>query len=215
LVRNVAPFVRFLSVVGQLNGQIVNGHNISREAAVPRMTVDSYFGILDDTLLAAFLQAWKPGLKVREISHPKFYWFDPGVARAAAGLLRDSVDRAWLGTALETLVFHELRVYNETSHKHRPISYYRTPAGVEIDFIIETKKKQARSKPHVVAIEVKLAEKWDQAWNKAMLDMQSQEGVIVDKMVGVYLGSHPYTFGDVAVMPLPTFLKAVYEGSIF
>jgi predicted AAA+ superfamily ATPase len=215
LVRNVAPFVRFLSVAGQLNGQIVNGHNISREAAVPRMTVDAYFAILEDTLLAHFLPAWKPGLKVREIARPKFYWFDAGVARAAAGLLHDSTDRSWLGTALETLIYHELRVYNEVSRKLRLISYYRTPAGVEIDFIIETKKKQSRSKPHIVAIEVKLAEKWDQSWNKPMLDMQSQEGVVVDKMVGVYSGSRSYAFGDVEVMPIRVFLDALHKGRIF
>ncbi|HRZ39347.1 MAG TPA: AAA family ATPase, partial [Candidatus Paceibacterota bacterium] len=117
LVRQVPPFVRFLGVAGQFNGQAVNGHNIAREAAVPRTTVDAYFAILTDTLLGHFLPAWRPGAKVREAAHPKFYWFDPGVARAAAGWLRDPVDRLWLGTALETLVFHGLRVHNEISRQ--------------------------------------------------------------------------------------------------
>ncbi len=79
---------------------------------------------------------------MRETSHPKFYWFDPGVARAAAGWLREPVDRLWQGTALETLVYHELRVYNEVSRRLRPLYYYRTPAGVEVDFIIETARRQ-------------------------------------------------------------------------
>jgi uncharacterized protein len=136
--KNVPPFVRFLAVAGQLNGQVVNAQNIAREAAVARSTVDTYFAVLSDTLVGHILPAWRPGLKVREAAQPKFYWFDPGVARAAAGLLRNPADRGWQGAALETLIYHELRVYNEISPKQRRLSYYRTPAGVEVDFIVET-----------------------------------------------------------------------------
>jgi uncharacterized protein len=82
LIRNVPPFVRFLAVPGQINGQIVNAQNISREASVARSTVDTYFAILTGTLVGHILPAWRPGLKVREAAR-----FDPGVARAAAGLL--------------------------------------------------------------------------------------------------------------------------------
>ena len=119
LIRNVPPFVRFLAVAGQINGQVLNVQNIAREAAVARSTVDTYFAVLTDTLVGHLLPAWRPGLKVREAAQPKFYWFDPGVARAAAGLLRDPADRLWQGTALETLIYHELRIYNEVSRKHR------------------------------------------------------------------------------------------------
>jgi len=37
--------------------------------------------------------------------------------------------KSWSGTALETLVYHGLRVHNEIARKHRSIAYYRTPAG--------------------------------------------------------------------------------------
>ena len=95
---------------------------------------------------------------MREATHPKFYWFDPwGVARAAAGLIREPTDRLWQGTALETLIFHELRVYNESSRKKRPLVYYRTARGVEIDFVAETRKRHTDGPAHLVAIEVKRA----------------------------------------------------------
>ncbi|MDQ1285318.1 MAG: uncharacterized protein QG663_726, partial [Thermodesulfobacteriota bacterium] len=42
LVRRVPPFVRFLNLAGQFNGQQVNLVNIAREAAVSRSTVDTY-----------------------------------------------------------------------------------------------------------------------------------------------------------------------------
>jgi predicted AAA+ superfamily ATPase len=155
LIRNVPPFVRFLFVAGQINGQTVNAQNIARNAAVARSTVDTYFAALTDTLVGHFLPAWRPGLKVREVTQPKFYWFDPGVARAAAGLVRDPADRLWQGAALETLVYHELRLYNEVSRKHPPISYYRTPAGVEVDFIIESAGRRPGNPIRLVAVEVK------------------------------------------------------------
>ena len=215
LIRNVPPFVRFLAVAGQINGQIVNAQNISREASVARSTVDTYFSILTDTLVGHFLPAWRPGLKVREGAQPKFYWFDPGVARAAAGLLRDTADRQWQGLALETLVYHELRVYNEISRKHRPLSHYRTPAGVEVDFIVETARRRPSTPARVVAIEIKRAERWDRAWDKALRGLAEAAGVNVDRMIGVYCGSKPYEFKKVTVMPFPEFVRALFSGEIF
>ena len=215
LIRNVPPFVRFLAVAGQFNGQIVNAQNISREASVARSTVDTYFAILTDTLVGHFLPAWRPGLKVREAAQPKFYWFDPGVARATAGLLRDQADRQWQGLTLETLVYHELRVYNEISGKHRPVSYYRTPAGVEVDFIVETSRRRRSTSPHVVAIEIKRAERWDRSWDKALRGLADTEGVEVERMIGVYCGSRRYEFDNVTVLPVAEFVKALFAGEVF
>jgi len=215
LIRNVPPFVRFLAVAGQLNGQAVNAQNIAREAAVARSTADTYFTVLSDTLVGHFLPAWRPGLKVREVAQPKFYWIDPGVARAAAGLIREPADRLWQGTALETLIYHELRVYNQVSGKHRPLCYYRTPAGVEVDFVIEAARRRQDSPPRVVAIEVKRAERWDRTWEKSMHSLAGTSGVKVDRMIGVYCGSRTYHFEDVLVLPLAHFVKALYAGEVF
>jgi predicted AAA+ superfamily ATPase len=215
LIRNVPPFVRFLAVAGQINGQIINVQNIAREAAVARSTVDTYFSVLTDTLVGHFLPAWRPGLKVREIAQPKFYWFDSGVARAAAGLLRDPTDRLWQGTALETMVYHELRVYNEVSRKQRSLYYYRSPAGVEVDFIIEIARRRTGSPPRVIAIEVKRAERWDRGWEKSMRSLAETAGVNVERMIGVYCGSRTYQFDTVTVLPVIDFIKALFAGEIF
>jgi predicted AAA+ superfamily ATPase len=215
LVRNVPPFVRFLNIAGQLNGQIVNGQNIAREASVPRSSVDGYFSILEDTLLGYKLPAYRPRLKVREQAHPKFYWFDAGFARAAAGLAFDPVDREWLDTALETLIYHELQVYNHTQNKHRPIAFYRTASGVEIDFIIETRKRIGTSPPHIVCLEVKLAERWNRQWDRPMRDLTALPGIHIDRMIGVYMGERAYHYGNLEILSLPRFLRQLHQGEVF
>jgi predicted AAA+ superfamily ATPase len=215
IVRQLPPFLRFLNIAGQLNGQMVNGQNIAREAGVPRSSVDVYFSILADTLLGHFLPAYRPGAKVRERSHPKFYWFDTGVARAAAGLLFDPVDRIWKGSSLETLILHELKVYNQSQEKHRGLFFYRTGSGVEIDFIVETKKRQQSVLPHVVCLEVKLAEKWDRRWEKPMRSLNKHKGIHIDRMIGVYTGTRTYHNDGVDVLPLKEFLDQLHNGKVF
>lgn len=215
IVRRVPPFLRFLSVAGQLNGQSVNASNVSREAAVPRVSVDAYFEILVDTLLAHFLPAWQPGLKVRERARPKFYWFDPGVARAAAGLESDPADRSWKGFALETLIYHELRVFNETSAKHRKLAYYHTAANVEIDFIIETRKQIQGVKPSVVCVEVKSAARWERSWDRAMRELADSGKVNAKGLYGVYRGNRRLKFDNVQVLPVEDFLSALHAHQIY
>lgn len=215
LVRNLPPFVRFLSIAGILNGQVVNGQNIAREAEVPRSNVDVYFSILTDTLLGHFLPSYQPNLKVRERRAPKFYWFDPGVARAAAGLIHEPVDKSWKGFALETLIFHELRVYNETYNRFRPIRYYRTASGVEVDFVIEIKKQTSGEASHIICIEVKLASKWNRKWEYPMRSLDQQDNIHVDRMIGIYMGNRTYHFDGVDIYPATVFLEKLHNQEIF
>lgn len=215
IVRNVQPFLRFLAIAGRMNGQMVNGQNIAREASVARSSVDVYFSILTDTLLGHFLPAYQPSLKVRERTHPKFYWFDPGVARAATGRLFDPLDSPEKGFALETLIFHELRVHNEVRRKHRPIAFYRTAAGSEIDFIIETRPRGRGTPPRVVLLEVKLAQTWNRKWEKAMRGLGGHPGIQVDRMIGVYTGERAYRFDGLDVLPIGRFLEQLHAGEVF
>jgi len=215
IVRKTEPFIRFLEIAALLNGQQVNKENIAREAKVPRSTVDVYFSILEDTLLGHFLPAYRPEAKVREQVHPKFYWFDGGVARSAAALLYDPLDSLWLGRALETFLFHDLRVYNHTKERHRPIFFYRTGAGAEIDFIIETKKRTSSSKPHVIAIEAKYATRWQRQWESPMRSLAATGKVKVEKMIGVYCGKETYHFEGLDVWPVSLFLSKLFGGEIF
>lgn len=215
IIRKVEPFLRFIEIAGALNAQKVNYQNIARDAMVPSSNVQNYFSILVDTLVGHFLPAYRPALKVREVSHPKFYWFDPGVARAAAGMMREEIEPVSLGYALETLVYHELRVFNQTQNKHRNLYFYETGAGAEIDFVIETRKKTHSHKALLVCIEVKNSKKWDKSWEQPIRSLLAGDGPHVEKAIGVYRGREKLTFGVFTVYPFEQFIDALYQGEIF
>jgi len=215
LVRRLPPFARFLTVAGLLNGQVVNAQNVARESSIPRSTVDQYFSILEDTLLGSFLPPYQPRLRLREPAHKKFYWFDPGVARAAAGLLRDPLDRSWSGFALETLVLHELGTYNAASEKHRGLFYYPSGVDREIDFLIETRKSVSGRPPHVIGVEVKLSPRWDRGWEGPLRRLAAAPKIRVERMIGVYTGDRTWRFDDFDVYPVTEFFKRLHDGLVY
>lgn len=215
LVRKLEPFARFLEVAGQLNAQLLNLGNVAREAAVPRASVDVYFSVLEDTLLGRRLTAYRPGARVRETSHSKFYWFDCGVARAAAGLLGDPIDSVQKGFALETIILHELTVYNHSHNKNRPIHFWRTGAGLEIDFVIETARKTLSRKAEVITVEVKHGSKWDRRWEQGARALAASNSVRVRRMIGVYRGRSALIFDGFEVLPVNEFLRALFAGELF
>ena len=215
VVRKLPPFLRFLALAGQMNGQAVNGQNIARDVGISRSSIDSYFSVLEDTLLGSFLPAWQPQVKVREKSHPKFYWFDAGVARAASGLLGDPPDRTWLGSALETWLLHECKIRNAVSGQQRGLYYYASASGGEVDLIIEKRRPTASVPARVVAVEIKLSEKWDRKWERASRSLTSSRRVEVERMIGVYTGTRSYSFDGFDVMPALQFVKELHAGKIF
>ncbi|MBX7117326.1 MAG: DUF4143 domain-containing protein, partial [Myxococcaceae bacterium] len=153
LVKNLASFTRFLEVAAVMNGQVTNVSSLAREAGVARPTVQGYFDVLIDTLLGVWLPAYRNQVRVKEVAHPKFYFFDTGVVRSLSRKLREPLEQAERGHLLETYVLHELRAYDHDASLGGSLSYWRTPSGSEVDFIWSRGKKQ-------VAIEVKASTRW-------------------------------------------------------
>src|SRR5262249_23476342 len=102
LAKNLDAFVRFLEVAALANGQVTNIASIAPDAAVARPTVQGYFEILTDTLIGTWLPAWRPRAKVKEIAHPKFYFFDTGVVRALSRRHLDPIESSERGPLFET-----------------------------------------------------------------------------------------------------------------
>jgi uncharacterized protein len=205
LVRNLESFVRFLEVVALANGQVTNVASIARDAAIARPTVQGHFDVLVDTLIGAWLPAFRPRAKVKEVQHPKFYLFDPGVVRALGKRLREPLDTTERGALLETLVFHELRAHVAYGGAGGEFSYWRTPSGSEVDFVWS--RGRAR-----VGIEVKTTARWRAEDARSLKDLH-REGLL-SHCFGVYLGDRALQDGPVTVLPYLDFVRALAAGKV-
>ncbi len=139
IIRNLVPFQRFLQVAAQMDNKIINFANIARDTGTTIPTVQSYYQILEDTLLGFSLPAFNESIRKRQKTSPKFYFFDPGVKRALAEELTVEVrpQTSLYGFAFEQFVINEIYRLQSYFRKDFRLSYLLTEAGVEIDLIIE------------------------------------------------------------------------------
>ena len=136
LVRNLPAFSEFLDAAALSDGDPVNYSNIARECGVSGPTAKAYFGILEDTLLARWLPAWRRRAKRRTLAAPKLYFEDVGVVNRLAR--RGEVERGSdsYGKAFENWVFHELSACIAYRDLDEQLTYWRLPSGIEVDFVL-------------------------------------------------------------------------------
>ena len=136
LVRNLPAFAAFLDAAALSDGGIVNFTNIARECGVSGNTVRGYFEILEDTLLARWLPAYRRRLKRRVIGKPKFYFADVGVVNRLTRRGELSPGSELYGKAFENWVFHEMSAFVSYRDVDARLSYWRLPSGIEVDFLL-------------------------------------------------------------------------------
>jgi predicted AAA+ superfamily ATPase len=136
LVRRFEGFARFLESVSFSHGAVLNVSEVARECQVSRKTVEGYLAILGDLLLAFQVPVFTKRVQRNLSAHPKFFWFDAGVFRALrpAGPLDRPEEIA--GAALEGLVAQHLRAWIDYSGQDYALSFWRTKAGSEVDFVV-------------------------------------------------------------------------------
>lgn len=150
LTRSLASFTRFLEVASFSQAGLVNASEIARETGVDRKTVENYFQITEDLLIAHRLPPFTKRSRRRLVAGNKFFFFDCGVFRALRPVGPLDLPEEVAGAALETLVFQELRALNDYYGLGLDIRYWRTSNGTEVDFVLYGEKTFA-------AIEVKRA----------------------------------------------------------
>lgn len=205
LTRDLGAFTRFLEVAALTNGQVVNVAGVARDAGIARPTVARFYEVLVDTLIGTWLPAWRPKARIKETQHPKFFLFDPGVARATLGRVREPLEDAERGALLETLVLHELRAAINEQNLGGTISYWRTPSGSEVDFVWERGRKR-------VGIEVKASRTWRREFGGSLAELRAER--TLTSAFGVYTGSSSLKAGEVLVYPLSEFCRQLTAGRV-
>lgn len=205
LIRDLPSFSRFLEIAALANGQVTSVASIARDAGVARPTVQRYFDVLVDTLIGFWVRPWRASARVKEVGHPKFYFFDTGVVRALRGSVREPIERAERGPLLETLVLHELRAHMAIAGVGGEISYWRTPSGGEIDFIWRRGKR-------AVGIEVKASNRYRS--NEAATLREFLERKLLGAAYLVYDGRDVLNDTGVVVLPVAEFMRRLARGEI-
>lgn len=207
LVRGLDSFNRFLEIAAIMNGEILNISNISRDAGVERPTATNYFEILIDTLIASTLPSWSGKVRVKEVLHPKFYFFDCGVVRCLQNRHRDSLSDLEIGKLFETYMFHELSSFISYKDIGGKLYYWRTTDGVEVDFIWELGGRR-------VGIEIKSSKKWKSEFDFGIKTLRDNSKKKFNAFCGVYLGDINLRKEWGTVFTFPNFIQELYKGNI-
>jgi predicted AAA+ superfamily ATPase len=208
LVRNLAAFARFLAVAGLFHGQVLNVSSLARDAGTSRTTVNGYVEILEDTLLAFRLPAHAPRLRVRERKHPKLYWVDAGVARAARGDL-GAPSSEEVGALFEGWVANLLRIHREHGELFEEWSYWAPAESerLEVDFLLRRDKEW-------LAIEAKSGTRLGADTLRGLHAVADLKGLV--RRILVHRGSAEQRTEDgIEAWPIEKFHAAVAEGSLW
>ncbi len=139
LVRNIDPFRLFLPIAAQMSGQLINYSNIAKDTGVSYKTVETYFQILEETLLGFFLLPFERSVRKVQKQSPKFYFVDNGIRRALEGKLRSPLieKTSDYGNAFEAWFIFECFARNQYFKNDFKFSFLRTKDDVEVDLIIQ------------------------------------------------------------------------------
>ncbi len=208
-IKNLDPFRRFLEVAAQMNGKIINYTKVARDVGVTDHTAKEYFSILEDTLIGFFLEAFHHSFRKRLHTKPKFYFFDTGVTRALARMLRIPLHESTsaYGEVFEHFIILEcmkLATYYNLDYR---FSYLMTKDDLEIDLVVDRP-----GKPHLF-IEIKSGKDVQpeslRALKLAARDFQHCEAVCFSR--------DPYTkkYDDIYVYPWQEGIKKFFASELF
>ena len=203
LTRNLGAFVRFLDAVSFTHAGQLNVASVARECQVERKTVESYLSILEDLLLAFSLPVFQRRAKRKMVAHPKLYLFDSGVFNSLRPRGPLDSPQEIHGQALEGLVAQHLRAWADYSPQRIHLSYWRTRAGSEVDFVVY-------GDFGLQAFEVKNARRVESKDMRALATFK--QDYPESETVLLYRGEQRLRFGNTWCVPVEEFLRNLYPG---
>lgn len=202
LTRNLSLFTRFLETASFSQGEVLNYTNIANEVGSNRYTINHFFDILEDLLIAYRISPFTKRAKREIVTAPKFYFFDVGVYRTIRPRGPLDLEAEGDGPALETLFLEEVKAINDYFELGYEIFYWRTRTKEEVDFILYGPKG-------LHAFEIK---------RKMYLTPRDFHGLRLfgedypmAKLHLLYGGSKSYYEGNIQVEPFEKFLTQLRE----
>ncbi|MBL6991604.1 MAG: ATP-binding protein [Bacteriovoracaceae bacterium] len=149
LVREVGTFNRFLEFAGIESSKLLSFSSISQELGVAHTTVQNYFQVLVDTLVAERIDpVVKSSTRKRLVKSSRYLIFDMGVRRQCANE-GTNLSKEKEGELFEHFIGLELIKLARLKSKKIKIKFWKDLNGPEVDWIIDSPSGQ-------IPIEVKL-----------------------------------------------------------
>lgn len=147
-------FRRVMELLALRTGQLLNQSEIARDAGLSQATIHRYLNLLETTHLFERLPAYTSSHTTRLLKSPKALWVDPGLAVFLSGYFVEGELRnaRELGAYFEAYIFHHLRVLAGLFTPPARLYFWRTRAGVEVDFVVEHGRR-------LIGVEVKLTDR--------------------------------------------------------
>ncbi len=200
-VGDLTQYQSFLRILASRSGQLLNMTGLSRDLGVAVNTVKAWLSILEATYQITVLRPYHANIGKRLVKTPKVYFSDVGTLCHLVGL-QDPLHAAagpMGGAILETAVLSEI-VRTLTHRGDQPqIYFWRTVAGLEVDFIVQTDQV-------LIPIEVKLSSTPHPSMASSIQVLQQDFG---DIMLSGYV-IHP---GDIQ-LPLGKKVTAIPFGTL-
>lgn len=192
--KNIGSYARFLDLAAEASGSWINYSKISNDAEIPKETIRRYYNILEDTLLAFRIPAFKSKKSLRRVSQrDRFVFFDVGVRNALLGIHQQTPSPMETGLLFEQWLMLQIIYYIHTHKKNWSWSSYRTDAGAEVDFVLDIGKR-------LIAIECKYGKNVAESQTRGLRSFEEIAHKPVTKYL-VYTGSTRQVFskGEIAV----------------
>jgi len=140
-ISSLADFRRLMKLAALRVGQMLNQTELARDAALSLATAHRYLNILETSYQIVRLPAFATSRTKRLVKTPKLYWTDTGLAAHLAGLGASAQPGDVPGALLENLVLTQILAWRETVVPRPEVFYWRTHAGAEVDFVIESGRR--------------------------------------------------------------------------
>ncbi len=149
-VGDLSQFQSFLRALAARSGQLLNASDLARDLGVATNTVRAWLSVLEATHQITVVRPYFANIGKRLVKSPKVYFTDTGFLCHLTGL-RDPEHAAsgpLAGAIMETAVLAEIRKTLANRGADPQVYFWRTAAGVEVDFLVQAANR-------LVPVEVK------------------------------------------------------------
>lgn len=202
VTRKLPQFSRFLQIAAMTNSQMLNYTNVASDVGVSRQAVKQWYDILIDTLIGFELPPFQATKKRKAIETAKFYFFDIGVARALRNIPTPAKGTTEFGEFFEQYIAIELRAFLDYTKNRHDLTYWRSTADQEVDFLIGTE----------LAIEVKASSTISSKHLRGLRALREEN--IFSNYCIVCQEEHPRTLEEITIYPWKYFLEQLWKGKL-